>query len=435
MSGEKVGSITVVPGLLFGALGLLAGTAVMATGAAAVVTGAAAMAAGGAARGAVSAYGDHARTRRASREAERARREREALQRAQSRLSEVSDAFEALKARATEIEEAYDGIELPGPPQFPEVDQKDAGAILASLTEAEAVVTAYRNGIGEALAEFHRNLAAGEGRDEVLEWYGSFATERGAGSRLDRANNERLLGARAQDKELRRKLFEDARELMAQVEREVVDVSEELQLQLGVVLSAGSHSEALVAKARLKQLAEGEIERVRKKREQRQREQDDLLVDRMDRVAELMAMSLADMGYAVSGIEESAYVQDGQIIAHSTDHSDHALRLTIDRESKQVTSNVIRLADPAAVEGAYDPTEEERDEDRAADEHWCRREGVGRFRDKLKKLGIEVNFRPTDSSPGVEYVSRDDLSEASPTLKEALRPAEDDTIARTHDVE
>lgn len=428
MSGEKASSIVVVPALLLGALGLLAGTAALATGAAA-------MAAGGAARGAVSAYGDHVRTKRASREAERAQREREALQRAQSRLSEVSGAFDALKARATEIEEAYDGIELPGPPQFPEVDQEDAGAILASLTEAEAVVTAYRMGIGEAVAKFHRNLAADEGRDEVLEWYSSFAKERGAGSRFDRANNERLLGARAQDKELRRKLFEDARELMAQVEREVVDVSEELNLQLGVVLSAESHPEAQVAKARLKGLAEGEIKRVRKEHEQRQREQDNLLVDRMDRVAELMAMSLADMGYAVSGIDESAYVQDGQIIAHSTDHSDHALRLTIDRESKQVTSNVIRLADPVAVGGEYDPTEEEQEEDQAADVHWCCPEGVGRFKDKLRELGIEVNFRRTDSDPGVEYVSRDDLSEASPTLKEALRPAEDDTVARTHDVE
>ena len=429
MSGEKASSIVVVPALLLGALGLLAGTTVLATGAAA-------MAAGGAARGAVSAYGDHLRTKRASREAERARREQEALRRAQSRLSEVSDAFDALKARTTEIKEAYDGIELPGPPRFPEVDQDDAGAILASLSEAEAVVTAYRNGIGEAVAEFHRKLAAGKGRDEVLEWYGSFAPERGAGSRLDRANNERRLGARAQDKELRRKLFEDARELMAQVEREVVDVSEELHLQLGLVLSAESHSEAQVAKAKLKRLAESEIERVRKEREQRQREQDDLLVDRMDRVAELMAMSLADMGYAVSGIEESAYVRDGQIIAHSTDHSDHALRLTIDRERKQVTSNVIRLADPAAVGGEYNPTEEEQEEDQAADDHWCDREGVGRFKDKLKELGIEVNFRRTDSSdPGVEYVSRDDLSEASPTLKEALRPAEDHTIARTHDLE
>ena len=432
MSGEKVSSITVVPALLFGALGLLVGTAAMATGVGAVVAGSTAMAAGGAASGAVSALADRARARRASREAERAQREREALQRAQDRLREVSQAFEALKARATEIGEAYNGIALPQPPQFPEIDEKDAGAILASLADAEAVVTGYRNGISEAVTEFSRSLAADAGRDEALEWYGSYALARGAGVTLERANNERLLGLQAQEKEFLRRLFEDARKLMAQVDREVVHVSEDLHRQLGVVLSAGSYEEAKVEKAKLKHLVDRELERTGKEREQRQRERDNL---QMNRVADLMAFSLEEMGYAVSGTDETAYVENGHIIAHSTDHGDHALRLTIDRENRRVTSNVIRLADPAAVGEGYQPTEEEREQDRTADASWCNAEQIGRFGNKLREHGIDLNFCPRGGDTNIEYVSIDDVLDSSPSLEDALGREKEELRARTHDLE
>ena len=236
-------------------------------------------------------------------------------------------------------------------------------------------------------------------------------------------HEEALRGRRAQDEELRRGLFESAREIMARLDDEVATVPEALREQLEAVLTAASYPETQVAKARLRALVEEELARNQEARERRSKEAERL---RNDRVAALMAQSLEEMGYVVSGIDESAYTRDGEIIACHPDASDHALRLTVDRDSSRVTSNVVRLVESEAEAEAGAGGAERRRQDREADNRWCHPlepHGIGTFRRTLEQGGVEVSFTRTraDEAAQIGTVSIDDLIEASPSIEAHFR--------------
>ena len=354
------------------------------------------------------------------REAARLERERKVLEAARSRLKTLKDELAALTGRAKEMAARFPGEEVPAPCELPAIDENDAGAILAMLSEAEAGLARYRSRLQESLLRLHRREAAAEGRDEVLAWYATYAppAPRAAHGAVAAAHEETLRGRRAEDEELRRRLFENARKTMARLDGEVATVSEALREQVEAVLTAASYPEAQLAEARLSGLVDEELARNREERERRGKEAERL---RNDRVAALMARSLEEMGYVVSGIDESAYTRNGEIIACHPDTSDHALRLTIDRDRSQVTSNIVRIVESGADAGAG--AGERRRQDEEADERWCNPEGIGTFREKLEQNGVQVGFTPTrgDEAARIGTVSIDELLEASPSIEEHFR--------------
>ena len=427
MSGEKAATITVEsPSLLLGALGVAGAVAV----GAAAVTGVGVVA-GGVALGKGAAALGRGVAAEVSRRREAARRERErkVLEAARSRLKTLVEGLGALNERAARMAARFPGEEVPAPYELPAVDENDAGAILAMLSDAEAGLARYRSRLQDALLRLHRREATAEGRDEVLALYGARApaAPRAVDGAAGTLHEETLRGRRAQDEELRRGLFESAREIMARLDDEVATVPEALREQLEVVLTAASYPEAQVAKARLGALVEEELARNQEERERRSKEAEKL---QNDRVAALMAQSLEEMGYVVSGIDESAYTRDGEIIACHPDASDHALRLTVDRDSSRVTSNVVRLVESEAEAEAEAEAgaggAERRRQDREADNRWCHPldpQGIGTFRRKLEQGGVEVSFTRTraDEAAQIGTVSIDDLIEASPSIEAHFR--------------
>ena len=376
------------------------------------------------------------RDRRLEREQRRSEarleRERQALAGAKAQLKELKDNLAALEAQAADFVRNFNGIELPNPPQLPSVDEADAGAILAFVADNEATVARYRSKLNEAMLKFRREQAIGEGRDEVLEWYSTYApaTSRTAGNVIGAANNERLLGRQSQDKELRRTVFEHARKLMAEVDGQVAHISDELRQKLESVLSAESHPEAQIAEAHLEGAISAELKRVAAEKVRRQKEQQRL---QMDRVAALMAQSLEEMGYVVSGVDESAYTKDGQIIACNPEQPDHAVRLTMDSANEQVRSNVVRLVQPGTASSTR--TSEQKKKDNAADNSWCNAEGVGRFKKELKDKGVEVSFSSTQpqGQQHIDSVSIEDVLEASPSLNDHFNRKRPDLRQRSLD--
>ena len=361
------------------------------------------------------------RDRRLERERKRTEarleRERQALASAKAQLKELRDNLAVLEAQAADFVRNFNGIELPNPPQLPSVDEADAGAILAFAAENEATLARYRSKLNEAMLEFRREQAIGEGRDEVLEWYSTYAPSisRTAANVIGPANNEQLLGRQGQDKELRRTVFDRARELMTEVDDKVAHISDELRQKLKSVLSAESHPKAQIAEAHLKKAISAELKRVAAEKVRRQQEQQRL---QMDRVAALMAQSLEEMGYVVSGVDESAYTKDGQIIACNPEQPDHAVRLTMDSANEQVRSNVVRLVEPGTASSTR--TSAQQKQDKAADKSWCNLKGVGRFKKELKDKGVEVSFSPTQpqGQQHIDSVSIEDVLEASPSLND-----------------
>ena len=248
---------------------------------------------------------------------------------------------------------------------------------------------------------------------KLLSWYSAYApaTSRTAGNIIGATNNEQLFGRQGQDKELRRTVFERARKLMAEIDGQVAHISDELRQTLKSVLSAESHSEAQIAEAHLKAAVSAELKRSAAEKVRRQEEQQHL---QTDRVAALMAQSLEEMGYVVSGVDESAYTKDGQIIACNPQQPDHAVRLTMDPANEQVRSNVVRLVEQGTASSTS--TSEQQKQDKEADAYWCNAQGIGRFRGELKDKGVDVRFSPTQGQRQVDYVSIEDVLEASPSL-------------------
>ena len=356
---------------------------------------------------------DRQRERERQRNEARLERERQALASAKAQLKELRDDLAALETRAADYERNFNEIKLPNPPQLPPVDEADAGAILAFVADSEASVARYRSKLNEAMLKFRREQAVGEGRDEVAEWYSAYApaASRTADNVIGAANNEQLFGQQGQDETLRRTVFERARKLMAKVDGQVAHISDELHQNLKSVLSAASHSEAKIAEAHLKVAISAELKRVAAEKVRRQKEQQRL---QTDRVAALMAQSLEEMGYVVSGVDESAYTEDSQIIACNPQQPDHAVRLTMDPDNEQVRSNVVRLVEPATASSTR--TSEQQKQDKAADARWCNAQEIGRFREELKDQGVDVRFSRTKAQQQIDYVSIEDVLEASPSL-------------------
>lgn len=358
-------------------------------------------------------------TERRDRDAREAaqRREREALERAGARLAALTNELESLRARADDMRRRTDGVALPPEPELPEVDADDTGDILRSLARMESAIAGYRSRLNEAMLAYSRTRAAAEGRDEVLDWYGSFVTEM-SDTALGVSNHEALAGRHARADELRQRAFERARALMREVESRVVHVSEELRQALEAVLNASSFAEMRTGEAVLEVKVRQELERVAEEEARRRRELERL---QTDRVAALMAESLVEMGYVVSNIYEAAYAENGQIIACRRDppQTEHAVRLTIDRETREVTSNFLRIADAG---GAPARTDERTARDEEAEAEWCGADGIVRFEDALEARGVKVAFRP-NGARRVETVSAADVAASSPTLEEHLRAA------------
>ena len=348
-------------------------------------------------------------------EAAQRAREQEALEGARGQLAELTSEFESLRARASEMQRNMDGIELPPGPALPEVNQNDTAAILAGLSGIETTIAGYRSRLNDSMLRYSRDRAAAEGRDEVLDWYGSFVATT-PGATIGFANNEALAGREAQADELRRQAFERARDLMGTIEGRVVHVSEDLRQALEAVLNAPSHAEMRTAEAGLRLMVGRECERVDREQARRRSELERL---QTDRVAAVMAESLAQMGYVVSNIYESAYTANGHIIACRRDRTapEHAVRLTIDRETQQVTSNVVRVVDSDV---APVRTDEQEEQDREADAKWCDRDGIVRFEGELEARGVKVTFKPNGARQ-VDTVSAAAVAAASPTLAEHLR--------------
>lgn len=366
-------------------------------------------------------------TERREREAQEAaeRREREALERARTRWAALTNEIESLRARAGDMRERMDGVALPPEPEFPEVDADDAGDILRNLARMESAIAGYRSRLNESMLAYSRARAASRGRDEILDWYGSLVTEI-PDTAIGFSDDEAPAGRHAladefrhtRTDELRQRAFERARALMQEVESRVVRVSEELRRALEALLNASSLAEIRTGEAALKTQVKHELDRVAEEEAGRRREFERL---QTDRVAALMAESLAGMGYVVSNIYETAYTENGQIIACRRDppQTGHAVRLTIDRETREVTSNFLRIADAGAAPAR---TDERRARDEAAEAQWCGEAGIVRFENALEAGGVEVAFSP-NGVQRVETVSAAAVAAASPTLEQHLRAA------------
>jgi hypothetical protein len=119
-------------------------------------------------------------------------------------------------------------------------------------------------------------------------------------------------------------------------------------------------------------------------------------------VSALLIATLEDMGYEVSGIEDTCFVEEGRLYARHREHGKHAVRLTITEDSRQVFTEPVRIEEATAEEG------------RSFDKFWCSDAQMGSFINKLANVGIRTKFRQL--FPGKKVVVPEVKKEHQPEI-------------------
>ena len=282
--------------------------------------------------------------------------------------------------------------------------------MLEDVAKAEADVALYQRTLTETVLSARRDRAAGEGKDEILEWYNAQAARTARGTTVSLSNNEAWQGLHAKDKELRRNTLERAREMMARLDGRVARIPAELGDRLDAVAAAASSQEA---KTELQRLKAGVDETLQQAEERDRQRRKTIRAIQINRVAELMARSLEDMGYAVSGIGESAYAKGGHIVAYDPDQPNHAIRLTVDRETGKIASNLVKLME-SETEAGFGSLDES---DWQATREWCCPKRLGTLVRGLKDNGVSAAFsQDSRDAQTIESVPINELLNDSPSL-------------------
>lgn len=104
-------------------------------------------------------------------------------------------------------------------------------------------------------------------------------------------------------------------------------------------------------------------------------------------IGALIIDAMKETGAEVSGIEESCFVEDGEIYVKLPGHPNNAARFTIDRKSgKYLKSELIR------DDGFEQSADAKQKEDKAWHDAWCNPQGLGRFRKSMAFKNVALTL-------------------------------------------
>jgi len=322
----------------------------------------------------------------------------------------VDAAFTQAIAQRGALEAQFPGIALPAIPPVPLADLSNLESARQARQSLLSIATEYQAAVDAALEQHRKLLAAHEALVEIQTWMGSFKTRavRSARDIVQLLDSEALhVASRAQDIRLRTLASAAARMVEALPQADEFGLSDAVLEQLDQVMTAENESGAQIELERLRHCVAEEDKRhtlLARERAQTER-QNQVLKKRMEtvEVAHLVANTLEDLGYAVSGIDETVFVRDGHLYALSKEWPDHAVRFEFDPAGQNLR------AVPARLEQNTTPSEAHAREDRADDQRfdtaWCSAQGLGELGVRLKERGIDVRFE-RNHAPGTVLLER-----------------------------
>jgi hypothetical protein len=112
-------------------------------------------------------------------------------------------------------------------------------------------------------------------------------------------------------------------------------------------------------------------------------------------VGTLIVSTLEEMGYSVSGVEETCFVKDGEMFAQHEKFPGKAVKLTLDKDNASTL-----VAEPVLF--TDDPSREYESEQigQEFDRFWCSKAQLGRFRKGLSDKKLTVAFSETARKSG-----------------------------------
>lgn len=333
-----------------------------------------------------------------------------ALAQAMTTYDAATNTLSRAIAQRGEIEARYPGIALPPIPDLPPVDMSTLESILQARQSVLSVAAHYQAAMDTVIAAFQKVLATREAVSEMRADMVRFKTRairlaRDVIQLLDSESEH--VASTARDIRLHSMASAAARMVETLKRSEEYGLSDALMAQLDRVFEAENESNAQMELERLSATVADEARRHAALAEQRaamERERQ-RLQRRMEttEVAQLVARTLEDLGYSVSGIDETVFVSHGHLYALDKTWPDHALRLQFEPNGERLRAELVRVGGDTPESKADEKTQ--REIDRQVDEAWCSADGIGKLRETLARRGVKVRFE-SKHAPGAVDLAR-----------------------------
>lgn len=334
---------------------------------------------------------------------ERRQRQEEEREMVRAQLYEswcaTRDAIVSARVARQEMRDTHPGLEMPETLPLPPEPSS-----LCELEEIRAALNAIRQLQADETADFERVLKCylerSASEKDVFRWFSTFKASgaRTVGDVL--ATIEEVSGLSLEVvREDRLKRYADlARHQiegqLRSAEGRGVQLPEAVLDGLDAVFNASDDQSAADAFQRLKKTIQivskqwDESERSLRAKEaaqkQKARETD------MRTVAQALSYTLDSLGYATSGISDSAFSQQGELFAVDQQWPEHAVRFSFDSNSGGVVAAAVRIVESMASQSGTSAT---RMKDEEFDRHWCSVGCLGKVREELERRGIDARFQ------------------------------------------
>jgi|GEM_PF-6774681 len=301
-----------------------------------------------------------------------------------------------------QMQEHLPGLVLPAPPELPTLDTTDVPKIREATARVTQLARDYQREVDSALMNYHQQKRMGE---SMREWGLQFQaratrTARDVVAALEPAA---LFVANRQKKIGLPNMVAEALKLVNAGSKEAEgELSDDTFSALTALLVAENANEALIAVETLRaRLDEDRVAEQRKREKCEQRTQKETMVQ----VAAEIADALEDLGYRVSGIEDTAFVQHGNIYAWRKEWPHHALHMEFTPNRNDVRFIPLRMENEQISEVSEADTIYQRKQDTEFDKTWCSSNGIGKVQNMMRKRGIDLCFINKSKPGAVELKS------------------------------
>ena len=327
-----------------------------------------------------------------------------AERRRQKAIAEALERFDAERKRVRQAQEQretlikrFPGITLPPPPAPANPVSEEPEAIDEATQALKSSLNTYFQEVKSILMDFHRKQAEKAAVDEMIEWALRFDAPvvRTVDDLLAHVESGRQFAVDAQRAAIVEARARTAMRLLNQLPRVAgYEVSSGTVEALNRVLQAKDEASSQTALAAFNAALEWERQQiVAFRREQARREEERKRLadqEKNRRVAAVISHVLEDLGYQVTDVASTAFVQDGTIYAASNRYPNHLVKFRIDIASGRIQSEPLRVRNDPAPTLASE-RHHEKVEDKSFDERLCN-EDLPRLRAKSRKRGLDIRF-------------------------------------------
>lgn len=349
--------------------------------------------------------------RKQAREAESRKREAELAEadrkRALETYNQVQAQLDAALAARGDFEQRFPGIDLPPRPEVDKLTSSaDIDAIRMATERLRIQARDYQQNVDRVLMKHHQDAAAANATATMQSWSMQFrrrAIRRASDVIVALESNSTINASREQAARLTA-YTNEAKRLIAILDTGNAEIPEQLLGRLDEVFASTSDHQGRAALELLKQEVVAEQAR-RADGERRLAQARQAIENQRKRalIADQISGILEDMGYSVSGIDETAFVQDGQLYAWNKNSPAHALSVDLDSTGQGITVSPLRITgEHEQTSGAAD-AHQKKVADTEFDTVWCNsgKGGIKEFKTRLKDRKIGFSYA-RKNKPGDE---------------------------------